>query len=462
MSQACHAIGEAHRLGIVHRDLKPSNLFLSRRSDGSPLVKVLDFGISKASSAEIDSPFSGNLTNTSAVMGSPLYMSPEQVRDAKQVDTRADIWSLGVILHELLTGRPAFQASTLPGVCAAIICDDPPALRSLREDAPEELELIVARCLSKSVDTRYQSTRELVEALKPFAPEKPRQRSTVEDTIRPPGSEAAPLSEQEATSSEATMQSNQLAASARAARAATPMSLPKPPPWSVAKTSESAGATSIAMANSSITQPGAQTAPSPSKPSGNAATQRFPLPLAIGATILGIALAGTIFVVGRSQSNAPVAPSAAALAAPPVAPGKKSFLLLIESMPSGADVVEGDKVLGTTPLQLSVDNDAARVDARKIAVKRAGFQSYSIVQGSSDDNVRVVAALVAIPPDAAAPPATSADANNKTSTSKPASTAKTFTIPVGQVVPAPPATTAAVSPPPPTATTPPGDIRLNR
>ena len=115
--QACHAIAEAHATGVVHRDLKPSNLFLTRRSNGAPLVKVLDFGISKAMDGS-SSGLSANLTATSAVMGSPLYMSPEQVRNAKQVDARADIWSLGVILHELLTGSPVFQADTLPGICA--------------------------------------------------------------------------------------------------------------------------------------------------------------------------------------------------------------------------------------------------------------------------------------------------------------------------------------------------------
>ncbi|HKQ67975.1 MAG TPA: serine/threonine-protein kinase, partial [Polyangiaceae bacterium] len=166
--QACHAIAEAHARGIVHRDLKPSNLFLTRRSDGSPLVKVLDFGISKTTMGE-EGQAPANLTRTSAVMGSPLYMSPEQVRNAKHVDGRADIWSLGVILHELLTGSPAFSADTLPGICAAIIADDPPSLRSLRKDAPEGLEELLAKCLAKSVKSRFQSTRDLMIELKKWS-----------------------------------------------------------------------------------------------------------------------------------------------------------------------------------------------------------------------------------------------------------------------------------------------------
>src|SRR5258708_8381308 len=149
--QACHAIAEAHAMGIVHRDLKPSNLFLTRRSDGTPLVKVLDFGISKAMDPDTTGPFSVNLTATSAMMGSPLYMSPEQVRNAKQVDTRADIWSLGVILHELLTGTPLFQPDSLPGICAAIIADDVPPLRTLRPDPPHMLEDTVPKDLATTL-----------------------------------------------------------------------------------------------------------------------------------------------------------------------------------------------------------------------------------------------------------------------------------------------------------------------
>ncbi|HEY3500068.1 MAG TPA: serine/threonine-protein kinase, partial [Polyangiaceae bacterium] len=98
--QACDAIAEAHALGIIHRDLKPPNLYLSRRADGSPVVKVLDFGISKAQTAAGDA-----MTRTSALMGSPLYMSPEQMTSSRDVDPRSDIWSLGIILYKLVSGR---------------------------------------------------------------------------------------------------------------------------------------------------------------------------------------------------------------------------------------------------------------------------------------------------------------------------------------------------------------------
>ena len=180
--QAASAITAAHAQGIVHRDLKPSNLFLTQRSDGSPLVKVLDFGISKNMQAELE-PQSGSLTATSSVLGTPFYMSPEQVRDAKKVDFRTDIWSLGLILHELLSGSPAFEGTTLPGVCASIAADPPAALRLKRPEVPLELEAIVLKCLEKDPLRRFQTAAALVDRLAPWT-------GRTESGVLPPLSDA--------------------------------------------------------------------------------------------------------------------------------------------------------------------------------------------------------------------------------------------------------------------------------
>jgi serine/threonine protein kinase len=167
--QACEAMAEAHKLGIVHRDLKPSNLFLTRRADGSACVKVLDFGISKFTGSDVFGAGEGSLTATRAMMGSPLYMSPEQVRSAKNVDRRTDIWSLGIILFELVTGRLPFEADTAGAICAMIAADDPVPMRWMNKDLPEVLEKIVLTCLEKEPAARYQDVAELADVLRPYA-----------------------------------------------------------------------------------------------------------------------------------------------------------------------------------------------------------------------------------------------------------------------------------------------------
>jgi serine/threonine protein kinase len=171
--QACVAIADAHSLGIVHRDLKPANLFCIRRNDGQNFIKVLDFGISKLTQGGA-SASSMSVTQTSAVMGSPLYMSPEQVQSAKDVDARTDLWALGVILFELVTGAVPFPGDTFGELAVKIAVRPHGALRSYRPDAPQGLEAIVSRCLEKDRGRRYQSVAELARALLPFAPERAR------------------------------------------------------------------------------------------------------------------------------------------------------------------------------------------------------------------------------------------------------------------------------------------------
>lgn len=163
--QACEAVIEAHSLGIVHRDLKPSNLFLTRRPNGSPCIKVLDFGISK----EIDPEKKGmKLTKTGQFLGSPMYMSPEQMTDVKNTDVRSDIWSLGVILYELTTGIAPFMAETVPSVVTKVILSQPPVPSTVCPGLPLGLDTVIMRCLEKQPDGRYASVRELLAALEPF------------------------------------------------------------------------------------------------------------------------------------------------------------------------------------------------------------------------------------------------------------------------------------------------------
>jgi eukaryotic-like serine/threonine-protein kinase len=151
--QACEALAEVHAAGIVHRDLKPSNLFVTRRADGAPCVKLLDFGISKLTDAggEADDPA---LTATSTIMGSPAYMSPEQLRSTKEVDARSDVWSLGAVLYEAVTGRGAFRRETVPQVCAMIASEEPAPPSSVQASIPPALEGAILGCLVKDPERR--------------------------------------------------------------------------------------------------------------------------------------------------------------------------------------------------------------------------------------------------------------------------------------------------------------------
>ena len=161
--EACEALGEAHAIGIVHRDLKPSNLFAARRGDGPPCTKVLDFGISKLLGEE--------LTRTDVMLGSPSYMAPEQMMSARDVDARADIWALGVVLYKLVTGTVPFLATTMAELGMMVLFGEPTPPEQARPDLPPALAQVILRCLRRERAERFASMAELAAALAPFAGE---------------------------------------------------------------------------------------------------------------------------------------------------------------------------------------------------------------------------------------------------------------------------------------------------
>ncbi|MBI4703055.1 MAG: serine/threonine protein kinase, partial [Deltaproteobacteria bacterium] len=157
--QALEAVAEAHAAGIVHRDLKPGNLFLTRDVHGAPLVKVLDFGSSKLTRGL--APVDGALTGSCAMFGSPFYMPPEQMRSARDVDARADIWAVGIILYQLLLGRVPFAGDSMPELCVAVLKDEPAPPSSQRQDIPRGLDAVLLGCIKKDRAARFQSVAEL-------------------------------------------------------------------------------------------------------------------------------------------------------------------------------------------------------------------------------------------------------------------------------------------------------------
>ncbi|HEX4517898.1 MAG TPA: serine/threonine-protein kinase [Polyangiaceae bacterium] len=169
--QACDALDEAHAAGIVHRDIKPSNLFLTKTPKGEPCVKVVDFGISKLQPSG-DAASNMHVTRTAAVFGSPLYMSPEQMRSSRDVDARADVWSLGATLYELLTGAVPFTGESVIDLAMRITQDPVAPPSSVAPSIPKELDAIVVKCLEKEPKDRFQTVRELGDVLAPFAGER--------------------------------------------------------------------------------------------------------------------------------------------------------------------------------------------------------------------------------------------------------------------------------------------------
>jgi eukaryotic-like serine/threonine-protein kinase len=162
--EACEGLAVAHAEGVIHRDLKPENLFIARTADGSEVVKLLDFGIARSLAVH------SSLTHSGEGIGSPGYMSPEQLNDASTVDERSDIWSLGVVLYELLAGVPPFHSHNTFELCAQILAGKPARLSRFREDLPRGLVAAVQRCLEVDPDDRFESISELVSALAPYCP----------------------------------------------------------------------------------------------------------------------------------------------------------------------------------------------------------------------------------------------------------------------------------------------------
>ncbi len=165
--QACEALAEAHIAGIVHRDIKPDNLFVATSAGGKSILKILDFGISKMATRQTNSGGT-ELTEAGDKFGTPVYMSPEQLLSARDVDARTDVWAIGVVLYELLTGKLPFDGD-LPELCSAILTKPPVPLAAARPYLPEALQGVIDRCLAKELAERFQNVAELAQELRPFA-----------------------------------------------------------------------------------------------------------------------------------------------------------------------------------------------------------------------------------------------------------------------------------------------------
>ncbi len=354
--QIARGLGEAHAAGVIHRDLKPSNVMLLAGRDGEELVKIVDFGIVKLVGNE--APSAEELTRDGAFVGSPRYAAPEQVDLSAKIDARADIYSFGVMIYECLTGVVPFNEETTLQTLMAHVSKAPPPMRERAPtvDIPAWLEQLVMSCLEKDPDRRPQTmdivARMLAEAK--FTP-----------TLPP-----------EAMNTVGSSLSDRGVATTREAPGAVR-------PDDVATVGGSTSAEHTLRSGSAISYAG--------RGMDRPRTRRLSV-VQVGIAAAAITLCAVAFLGlakhGRREQAVVSAPQTAASV--PL----RQFTVRIESAPSAADVREGDRLLGTTPLELSIDNDAVLQAPRTFLLSKEGFAPYSVVQGASADRVRIVAQLV--------------------------------------------------------------------
>jgi serine/threonine-protein kinase len=377
----CRGLREAHAQGVVHRDLKPSNLMIVTDRDGDDLVKILDFGIVKLMADEADQ----ELTQEGNFLGSPKYMAPEQITDGK-IDARADVYALGAILYHCLTGHAPFEHETTVRTLMAQVNEAPlPARdRAPEADIPEWLDTLILRCLAKSKEDRPQSVGELSRCLSDGLALLP--EGTTSSLLRATGG-SLPMSQVAPSSGKGSH-------SGARSRGSEPT---RGSPSGGTLSSSRAGADGgflqshvphdLRTTNSTL-QSGTFSA---SPPSPNGRLKSVVLLGAVFALLVGVGVTMSL----RSSSSATAAAASAPSAETPagVKPERRAFVVYVDSVPTAADVFDGETLLGKTPLQLSLDNAAVHGAPKRIVVKKEGYQAYSVLQGPSDDNVRITATL---------------------------------------------------------------------
>jgi cytochrome c peroxidase len=353
IAQACEAVAEAHAAGIVHRDLKPQNLFLTRTVGGGASVKVLDFGVSKTLA---NSSGGGSLTQTRSMLGSPLYMSPEQMRSSRDVDARSDVWALGVVLFQLLTNRWPYEAETMPELVLKVVTEAPQSLADLRDDIPQAMIDVVERCLKKEPSERYANAAELGLALEPLAPAESRitverARVAMASTGRGPMT-SSPLLMSGQTPSRA---------------AATPAA------WGSGKGQTPMGSKSVAtVASPSLASSGSGSGPVPSVATlvaGPSAPAKVDVPVArpsskrnlVASVVAGVVLLGGLGVWQLTKTHETATPAPSALAVPSGS---------AEQGPSASAEIDEGRTESFGPLPTVVSTPTNPLSDEKIALGR--------------------------------------------------------------------------------------------
>ncbi len=372
LRQVARGLREAHRLGAVHRDLKPSNIMLVPDEEGAEVVKILDFGIGKL----LGSPGEEQeLTQEGAFLGSPKYVAPEMVNE-RRVDERTDVYSLGVIAYECLTGQLPFQTETNLEMILAHCSAPVPEMshRAPTVQVPTVIEAFVRKCMEKAPEDRPQSMDEVLRVITEC-------EQTVFGTTSargvPSGSSGGSSLKSEAVSKHPPASGNNdpsvdtLVSNPglpNPVSTATPSTAPSTTPQPRSRTIVVAGATIAVLVVVGVV-------------AGVIAARRMPRPSSEAAQ--------------AAAASAP-SPSASAVALVP-----RSFVLVLDSTPQGADVLEGDQMLGTTPMQVTIERAGVQNVPRRFVLRLDGYTPYTLLQGDSTTTVESVAVLAASPPPAA-------------------------------------------------------------
>ena len=434
--QLCHGLGEAHRAGLIHRDLKPENIFVanSRRQNVPFTVKILDFGVAKLALE------SATQMDGTRPVGTPRWMAPEQSEHNGHVTAATDVWALGLIAFYLLTGRYYWRsANARDGKLTTLLRElviEPIEFASKRAAfftcagaIPSGFDAWFARCVVREPEQRFVNAEVALEELAPIlenatpwdgplpdlpygsAPtgQRPGHATSGEGATMPPMGQATPAEG-------LTMQRPRTATGAVAAPgtktsgAGEATVLPIPPSTGAAGGPARQGQTGAsprgATAGPPLAAPGSSTAPEAQAALAAAAAPQRSSPPVLAIVLGAAVLIGLVlFTQTRGRPTPAVAPAVAPAVSPKAAPApaadpgrqlpheQESFMLLLESLPSGAEVREGDHVLGTTPLQLMVNNAEVRKQPRSFRLEKAGFKPYSVLQGPSPEAVRMTATL---------------------------------------------------------------------
>ncbi|WNG30015.1 protein kinase [Cystobacter fuscus] len=368
--QVARSLREAHRVGLIHRDLKPANIMVLNQEDDHDVVKVLDFGLVKSFLPERERPPNAEITQAGVILGSPLYMAPEQARNVS--DPRSDVYSLGVVMFQLLVGRPPFHAPQSIDVIFKHLNEAPPAFSSVwpMHDVPPEVEAMVMRCLNKRPDERFQSMDEVLEGIRRAA-------------------SAAGFSGAFSSSSPSLLTGNGLSAVPNTGSG--PFSGPRTGPMPVPSTS---GANTLSLGVSA--------------PASTASPRRT-LPLALFAIslLLGLGVVAAVSLRAPEPSQAPAAVARAPEPAPAAAaeqaveedelaplvptsdtPAQASIQLVLDSVPEGATVTYEGEVVGQTPLELAVPPDAQGLASARVTFSLEGYQRATAFIGGEGPVVR--------------------------------------------------------------------------